>query len=641
MNILLNLFKKYNEIIRYIIIGFLTTLVSLLSYYFLITTILNPYNSIQLQIANVISWVLAVSFAFVTNKKIVFRSKRKSFTSEAIKFFASRITTLLIDMFFMFLTVTILHFNPASAKLFVQFIILILNYLLSKYFVFDDSDLFSKRIVFYWYRNKETICVALFVFLLSFLFPYSGDDWTWRLENLSIDKIIEFSKNINLNGRYFGNIIVIFLTKSKLLRGIIISIIISSIFKIINNKFKIHYIYIIILFLLIPLDILRQSIVWTSGFANYGLSTLVLLIILCGYQKLWNNNKFKVNYAILMFLISFLGSLIIENMTIFMILFALFINVISIIKYKKINVNYVISFFGTLSGSIIMFTHPVYLNVFNGKDTYRTMTTTSESFFYRIFDNYVNVIKVFALDKVILLFILMLLIMFAYFFKNKKKITNNNLITGLFIYEYVYVLYIVIKRFNPNWQIFLKYTSFFEILMSLLFILLFVILVLMIYKKKDYNLYFIIACIFGLLAPLFVVTPIGARNFFMIYTLEIILLFELYKVSNLILNLEYFEKIVKIATITLLLYYVNVYSYITLVNYRRYEYIKQSISKGQTNIVVPELPYNEYVWCPDFNDYRAEDIKNLLKIPHEVTFVFTDYDDWKSNYYNNKEEKDD
>ena len=104
---------KYKEIINYLIIGALTTLVSLIVYYSLTLTILDPKKALDLQIANVISWVCAVIFAYFTNRKYVFESKNKSF-SEVIKFFLSRLGTLLIDMGLMYLLVTRLQFNEGN-----------------------------------------------------------------------------------------------------------------------------------------------------------------------------------------------------------------------------------------------------------------------------------------------------------------------------------------------------------------------------------------------------------------------------------------------------------------------------------------------------------------------------------------------
>ncbi len=135
----LKLFKKYKEIIMYLIFGVLTTIVSIASYMVFTHTILNPNNSFELQIANVLSWILSVIFAYITNRMYVFSSKNKNIIKEIISFFSSRVVTLLLDMFLMFILVTCLYYNDAISKIIVQVIVIIGNYILSKLIVFKKE----------------------------------------------------------------------------------------------------------------------------------------------------------------------------------------------------------------------------------------------------------------------------------------------------------------------------------------------------------------------------------------------------------------------------------------------------------------------------------------------------------------------
>ena len=131
--------KKNKEIINYIIFGLLTTIVNILTYYILTSTILNPNNSIELQIANVISWITCVTFAYFTNKKYVFESQEKNIKKEITKFYIARLLTLFIDMLLMYILVTKLHLNDKIIKIIVQIIIIITNYILSKLLVFKKN----------------------------------------------------------------------------------------------------------------------------------------------------------------------------------------------------------------------------------------------------------------------------------------------------------------------------------------------------------------------------------------------------------------------------------------------------------------------------------------------------------------------
>lgn len=133
------LYIKYKEIINYILFGTLTTIVSLGSYYVCVLTFLDPKNALQLQIANVISWVCAVIFAYVTNRKFVFESKNVNKVREFFKFVGARVATLCIDMLVMALLVSILKWNDKVSKIFVQFIVLTMNYIFSKFIVFKKN----------------------------------------------------------------------------------------------------------------------------------------------------------------------------------------------------------------------------------------------------------------------------------------------------------------------------------------------------------------------------------------------------------------------------------------------------------------------------------------------------------------------
>lgn len=167
MNKIKELYQKYKEIINYLIFGVLTTVVSLVTYYICVFTVLNPDNAIQLQIANVISWIISVAFAYITNRKFVFESNEENKIKEATKFVTSRIATLLMDMVIMCVGVTTLKFNDKIMKLVSQVVVIVMNYILSKLIVFKKKSQSKMEI-----RSKliklMTICFSI-VFLIALL----------------------------------------------------------------------------------------------------------------------------------------------------------------------------------------------------------------------------------------------------------------------------------------------------------------------------------------------------------------------------------------------------------------------------------------------------------------------------------------
>lgn len=136
----IRLYKEYEEVIMYLIFGVLTTVLSLAIYYALTFTILDANNPVQLQIANVASWIAGVLFAFFTNRKYVFKAhKKEGQFKQFFNFCISRISTLIVDMTIMLVGVTIFGLNDKIFKIIAQIVVIVLNYLLSKFFVFKKS----------------------------------------------------------------------------------------------------------------------------------------------------------------------------------------------------------------------------------------------------------------------------------------------------------------------------------------------------------------------------------------------------------------------------------------------------------------------------------------------------------------------
>ena len=136
---MMKLFNKYREIILYLIFGVLTTLVSLVTYYILVKTFLNPKNGFELQMANIISWCISVMFAYFTNRKYVFESHNDNKIKELFKFVSSRLITLFMDMTIMFIGVIVINFDDKIVKIISQVVIIIANYLFSKLIVFNKK----------------------------------------------------------------------------------------------------------------------------------------------------------------------------------------------------------------------------------------------------------------------------------------------------------------------------------------------------------------------------------------------------------------------------------------------------------------------------------------------------------------------
>lgn len=165
MKTIKNLFIKYKEIIMYLIMGGGTTVVNWITYTISISifkpgaamsafladnmNVVFSAKAINVFVANVISWILAVAFAYITNKLFVFESyswKPKFVLKELGLFLSSRIVTGLLEIFGVPFLVergfdqTIFGIEGSVCKITVCVAVVILNYVFSKLFIFKKED---------------------------------------------------------------------------------------------------------------------------------------------------------------------------------------------------------------------------------------------------------------------------------------------------------------------------------------------------------------------------------------------------------------------------------------------------------------------------------------------------------------------
>ncbi len=129
--------KERAQGFKYIIFGVLTTVVNISVYY-----ILSKFN-VHYLLNNTASFIISVVFAFLTNKIYVFESKsldNRVVLSEILKFSISRIATFSIDSVLMIIFIDLLNINEMFSKIFVNAVVIICNYFMSKLFVFSNKE---------------------------------------------------------------------------------------------------------------------------------------------------------------------------------------------------------------------------------------------------------------------------------------------------------------------------------------------------------------------------------------------------------------------------------------------------------------------------------------------------------------------
>lgn len=131
------LLTQYKEIVLYVFFGGLTTLVN-----FVVYLGLKNLFGVPMVASNIIAWVVSVLFAYVTNKIYVFESKDTSpraILRELFSFVAARIFSGVVDTGMLVILVDYCHMNDLVVKIMAQVVVIVLNYVFSKLWIFKKK----------------------------------------------------------------------------------------------------------------------------------------------------------------------------------------------------------------------------------------------------------------------------------------------------------------------------------------------------------------------------------------------------------------------------------------------------------------------------------------------------------------------
>ena len=136
---ILSLYDKYGEILRYLIFGVLGVVVSIVAY------VIPRAIGIDIVISNIISWIVAVIFVYWTNRQFVFKSKDPNIAKEMVEFVSARILTLFVETGVIYFCAQVIMMNDMIAKVIAQIIIIIMNYILSKFWIFSKGEKLGEK----------------------------------------------------------------------------------------------------------------------------------------------------------------------------------------------------------------------------------------------------------------------------------------------------------------------------------------------------------------------------------------------------------------------------------------------------------------------------------------------------------------
>ena len=218
--------------------------------------------------------------------------------------------------------------------------------------------------------------VLLGLFLLCLLFPYTGDDWFWG-SSFGLEQL----RNgfANYNGRYVGNLIVLVLTRCRLLRALVISLTLYGICWCVNgivgrddsSAFWIS----LALLLSMPSSVRAQGVAWTSGFVNYAIPSLLVLFYLYSFRDVFvsDGRPEKTRFSGSLFLLGLINSLIMENVSIYNVAVSIGMIVFTRIKFGFYDKRQLSFLFGSCVGCALMFSNGAYYAAATGQSDYQKL----------------------------------------------------------------------------------------------------------------------------------------------------------------------------------------------------------------------------------------------------------------------------
>lgn len=508
--------------------------------------------------------------------------------------------------------------------------------------------------------RKRCFVFALIAFavfaLLVFLFPYSGDDWAWGSE-IGIERLKNHFDNYN--GRYAGNLLVMALTRSKLLDIIVtaFSLVCVCVFpKLYSGSDRFATLPLAFtLFLLTPKTIWAQSVVWTAGFSNYIPPILLLVLYLIIVRNIFEDGAPQYNkyLPIVTAVTGFTASLFMENVTIYGLALSAAVIIFSFVKYRRFFAVQLTHLAGCIAGTALMFSNSAYGAIAGAKDGYRS-TAISEGLLNTLIAHVNTIVTHYFVNNIpMILAVTVLCSALAFIFikdsnyGKKQKAAKVSIIINIVSFA-LFLLKRPLMLLAGG-----RGTAVFNLIALLAvlahFCTVFALVIICIEdRNKMLKSLFMLLSIPVLIAPLLVVNPIGPRCFFPPYFIGIIFCVCLFDYITDIVSLSERQVFTmntafSAAGATMLIFMLVIYVPIHSYDVKRNEYAVKQAEAGYETVTLCKLPHKAYVWTgdPDKKPWNTR-YKLFYGLDQNITFEFLDckeFDKWASEFDKEMSEK--
>lgn len=497
-------------------------------------------------------------------------------------------------------------------------------------------------------QKASFLVISLFIILffgaLCVMFPYSGDDWAWG-SGIGMERLASFFDNYN--GRYFGNFVVLLLTRSTVVRVIVMTAayFITCWLCYAYTPYKKNAVLVFAAFLFFSMDrsIWTQAVVWTSGFANYVPSAVISVVYILLVRNITGEEA--PHYPKYLFLVTFLMGFVcapfIENITLFNICLGVAVVGYTAIKFKKGYATHVAFLIGAILGAVWMFSNSVYTSIAGGEDGYRSVPSGFRQLFDRCLTNGYWICEYVLLSNwLICVAVSVLLLLTAIRFI--KSTDKKGMIVGA----------VIAVTVNVGCTLLVLYDHFFGFASSDKFIILLTCcyavslvagVLICIPKGMRFRMLLPVYCIPVSVMPLLMVTPIGPRCFYISYLLTMVFAADLfaYQFKDMESQNRHYKRVICAVGAAAILqagFYASVFLPIYQYDSKRNAFAVEQSENMEDEIVVAALPNEEFLWMSRPEGYPWDERYKLfhgLREEAEIKIVTpAEFDEYYKNYKN-------
>ncbi len=491
---------------------------------------------------------------------------------------------------------------------------------------------------FFEFRN-----VRIFFYIVIFLFwlwigsqaPYTNDDWDWGLP-MGMEWLIEGS----VNSRYAGNLAIVLMTRSRLVKTLFFAIfsfavpyLISVIPNVKDRKYS-FFLFLLsnLLLMFMSRHVWQQSYGWLAAFANYVISGACVVWLYSAEKRALDGEQFTKIQLVVSFLVSFAAQLFIENLTVFFLGVSLLALTVCIIMKKSL-AGIISIVVGVILGTVLMFSSPVYGQLLDtGNSLNRELAVWGAKDFASVFEHIwfsvcYHLPGMYEVNTYICIAVLISIsgVLFLY---NKHWLSRLCLVCN-FILAILFVAFKLDKLpaffFDAGGNTFLSWIYF----------------LLMIFETaslgpisgdREFSVtqLFVWSSTFFVIVPLFVTANSGFRLYYAVVVISIIYISEniIFVAGKTRITQRGYDISMAVVSIMLVFtsfYYANVYRNIGQVDREQRKIISEAIAAGEDTIYLPS--YNQvqksFMWGPmAITETRIDSFKQFYGINSSAQIIY-------------------